>query len=338
MMRILVTGSAGFIGFHLARRLLLEGHQVTGLDAFIPYYDPRLKEARHKLLEAFPNFIGHRFDLAERGGALGGLRRILAESEAEVVVHLAAQAGVRHALEHPETYVSNNIQGSFHLLEALRRHPARHLLIASTSSAYGANREMPFRETQATATPLTIYAASKLAMEQMAHSYAHLWGQPTTAFRFFTVYGPWGRPDMAFFKFTEAILQGRPIEVYNHGRMERDFTFIDDLVEAIRRLIEVGPEAGKPVTEADSVSPVAPYRLVNIGLGRPAPLMGFIDAIERATGREAVRLLRPMQPGEVAATWADTTLLQALTGFRPATGIEEGVAAFVAWYRDHSGR
>jgi UDP-glucuronate 4-epimerase len=332
-MRILVTGSAGFIGFHLARRLLLEGHRVTGIDAFIPYYDPRLKEARHRLLEAFPAYTGHRIDMADAAA----LEQVLEAAEAEVVVHLAAQAGVRHALEHPESYVASNIQGSFHLLEGLRRRPVRHLLLASTSSAYGASREMPFRETQPAATPLTIYAASKLAMEHMAHSYAHLWGQPTTAFRFFTVYGPWGRPDMAFFKFTEAILEGRPIEVYNHGRMQRDFTYIDDLVEAIRRLVDIVPEAGKPVSAEDSVSPVAPYRLVNIGLGSPVPLMEFIDAIERAAGREAVRLLRPMQPGDVPATWADTRLLQALTGFRPSTGVEEGVAAFVAWYRGYRG-
>jgi UDP-glucuronate 4-epimerase len=333
-MRILVTGSAGFIGFHLARRLLQQGHEVTGVDAFIPYYDPKLKEDRHRLLEATPGYAGHRMDMADAPA----LERVMAAAAPEVVVHLAAQAGVRHALEHPETYVSSNIQGSFNLLEAVRRRPVRHLLLASTSSAYGANREMPFQETQAAATPLTIYSASKLAMEHMAHAYAHLWNQPTTAFRFFTVYGPWGRPDMAFFKFTDAILQGRPIEVYNHGQMERDFTYIDDLVEAIRRLIDVVPEAGKPVMAGDSLSPVGPYRLVNIGNGSPVPLMEFIDAIERATGREATRLLRPMQPGDVTATWADTSLLHALTGFRPSTKVEDGVRAFVAWYRDYFGR
>ncbi len=330
-MRILVTGSAGFIGFHLARRLLEEGHQVTGIDAFIPYYDPKLKEARHRLLESYPAYRGHRIDLVDAAA----VEHVVAEAKAEIVVHLAAQAGVRHALEHPESYVASNIQGSFHLLEALRRHPARHLLLASTSSAYGANRDMPFRETQPAATPLTIYAASKLAMEHMAHSHAHLRGQPTTVFRFFTVYGPWGRPDMAFFKFTAAILEGRPIEVYNHGRMERDFTYVDDLVEAIRRLMEVVPEAGRPVCPEDSISPVADYRLVNIGLGRPVPLMAFIDAIERAAGRKAERLLRPMQPGDVPATWADTRLLRALTGFDPSTEVGEGVAAFVGWYRGH---
>ncbi len=332
-MRILVTGSAGFIGFHLSRRLLAEGHQVTGLDSFIPYYDPRLKESRHRLLEATPGYTGHRLDMADAAA----LEAVVAGAAPEVVVHLAAQAGVRYALEHPETYVASNIQGSFNLLESVRRRPVRHLLLASTSSAYGANRDMPFREGQAAATPLTIYSASKLAMEHMAHAYAHLWGQPTTAFRFFTVYGPWGRPDMAFFKFTAAILRGEPIEVYNHGKMERDFTYIDDIVEAIVRLIPAVPEVGRPVAEADTLSPAAPFRLVNIGNGSPVPLMEFIAAIERAAGRPAECLMRPMQPGDVTATWADTGLLQALTGFRPATGVEEGVRAFVAWYRDYHG-
>jgi len=332
-MRILVTGSAGFIGFHLARRLLDEGHDVTGLDAFIPYYDVRLKEARHARLEALPGFHGHRLDMADAGA----LEALLADAKPEVVVHLAAQAGVRYALEQPASYIQSNILGTFNLLEALRRRPARHLLMASTSSAYGANREMPFREAHATATPLNMYSASKLATEHMAHAYAHLWRQPVTAFRFFTVYGPWGRPDMAFFKFTDAILKGRPIEVYNHGRMERDFTYIDDLVEAIHRLMPVVPEAGKPVAACDTLSPVAPWRLVNIGNSRPVQLMDFIAAIERAAGRKAVCEMRPMQPGDVTRTWADTTLLHALTGFRPTTDVDNGIKAFVAWYREYYG-
>ncbi|WP_135467903.1 SDR family NAD(P)-dependent oxidoreductase [Crenalkalicoccus roseus] len=332
-MNILVTGSAGFIGFHLARRLLHEGHRVTGLDAFIPYYDPRLKEARHRLLEAMPGFRGHVADMADAAA----LEAVLAETQAEVVVHLAAQAGVRYALEQPASYLHNNVQATFNLLEGLRRHPARHLLIASTSSAYGVGPEMPFRETAAAATPLNMYSASKLATEHMAHAYAHLWRQPVTAFRFFTVYGPWGRPDMAFFKFTDAILRGRPIDIYNHGRMERDFTYIDDLVEAILRLIPRVPEAGRPVAACDSLSPVAPYRLVNIGNSRPVPLLDFIAAIERATGRRAERNLLPLQPGDVPATWADTALLHALTGFRPATDVDAGIAAFVAWFRDYYG-
>ncbi len=329
-MNILVTGSAGFIGFHLARRLLREGHRVTGVDCFVPYYDLRLKEARHALLEAEPAYRGHRADLAEPGVT----ERLLEEAEPEIVVHLAAQAGVRYALEHPESYIASNIQASFHLLEALRRRPARHLLIASTSSAFGANESMPFRERDAAATPLNIYSASKLATEHMAHAYAHLWKQPITAFRFFTVYGPWGRPDMAFFKFTAKILKGEPIDIYNHGRMERDFTFIDDIVEAIIRLIPTVPEPGRPAGDFDSLSPVAPYRLVNIGNGQPVQLLDFIAAIERAAGREAIRNMMPMQPGDVTRTWADTTLLRALTGFAPTTDVVDGVAAFVDWYRD----
>lgn len=328
-MNILVTGSAGFIGFHLARRLLREGHRVTGVDAFIPYYDLRLKEARHALLEQEPGYRGHRADLADPAV----VPRLLEEATPEIVVHLAAQAGVRYALEHPESYIACNIQGSFNLLEGLRQRPARHLLMASTSSAFGANEAMPFRERDAAATPLNMYSASKLATEHMAHAYAHLWKQPITAFRFFTVYGPWGRPDMAFFKFTRAILAGETIDIYNHGRMERDFTYVDDIVEAILRLIPCLPESGRPACDEDSLSPAAPYRLVNIGNGQPVQLLDFIAAIERAVGRPAVRNLMPMQPGDVHRTWADTTLLRALTGFAPATPLQDGIDAFVEWYR-----
>ncbi|MBX9699615.1 MAG: SDR family NAD(P)-dependent oxidoreductase [Acetobacteraceae bacterium] len=332
-MQILVTGSAGFIGFHLARRLLREGHQVTGIDSFVPYYDLRLKEARHALLEAEPGYTGHRADLADPAV----VERLLAESAPEIVVHLAAQAGVRYALEHPESYIASNIQATFNLIEGLRRRPARHLLIASTSSAYGANESMPFRERDAAATPLNIYSASKLATEHMAHAYAHLWKQPITAFRFFTVYGPWGRPDMAFFKFTRAILRGEPIDIYNHGRMERDFTYIDDIVEAIVRLIPAVPEPGRPAHAEDTLSPVATYRLFNIGNGQPVQLLDFVAAIERAAGREAIRNMMPMQPGDVTRTWADTRLLRALTGFAPATAVQDGVAAFVQWYCEYHG-
>ncbi len=332
-MKTLVTGSAGFIGFHLARRLLAEGHEVVGIDAMVPYYDLTLKEARHRLLAQSPGFRPLILDLAD-AGRLGA---VMAEETPDVLVHLAAQAGVRYALEHPESYIHNNVVASYAVMEACRHHPVEHLLVASTSSAYGANMSMPFRETDAVATPLNIYAATKLATENIAHSYAHLWNQPTTAFRFFTVYGPWGRPDMALFKFTDAILRGRPIDVYNHGLMERDFTYVDDLVEAILRLVPCRPEIGKPVGPGDSLSPVAPYRLVNIGNANPVRLLEFIAAIERATGRAAERNLMDMQPGEVLKTWADSGLLQALTGYRPTTDVTTGVARFVEWFREYYG-
>jgi UDP-glucuronate 4-epimerase len=330
-MKILVTGSAGFIGFHLAQRLLDEGHSVTGIDAMVPYYDPRLKEARHARLARHAGFRPLLFDLADAARTAA----VVAEEAPDVVVHLAAQAGVRYALEHPETYIHNNVVATYALLEACRAHPPRHLLMASTSSAYGANQTMPFHETDTATTPLNIYAATKMATEHVGHCYAHLWHQPITMFRFFTVYGPWGRPDMAFFKFTDAILRGRPIDIYNHGRMERDFTYIDDLVEAITRLIPCVPVAAQAVAPGDSISPVAPFRVVNIGNARPVQLLEFIAEIERATGRPAIRNMMDMQPGEVLKTWADSSLLHALTGYRPTTDVATGVAAFVAWFRDH---
>jgi UDP-glucuronate 4-epimerase len=332
-MKVLVTGSAGFIGFHVSRRLLEAGHAVAGIDAMVPYYDVRLKEARHAQLARHAGFTPHLFDLTEAAR----LAEAMAAEAPEVVIHLAAQAGVRYALEHPESYIHANIQGTYTLLEACRARPVRHLLMASTSSAYGANTAMPFRETDAVATPLNIYAATKLATEQIGHSYAALWKQPITMFRFFTVYGPWGRPDMAFFRFTDAILRGRPIDVYNHGRMERDFTYVDDLVEAILRLVDCLPEAGRKVAECDSVSSVAPFRVVNIGNAQPVQLLDFIAEIEKACGREAIRNYMPMQPGEVLKTWADTSLLRALTGYLPSTDVATGVAAFVAWFRQHYG-
>ncbi len=330
-MKVLVTGSAGFIGYHLCRRLLDDGHEVAGLDAMVPYYDVRLKERRHALLGSSNAFRAHRVDLAE----MTPTARVVEEERPEVVVHLAAQAGVRYSLEHPESYVAANVVGTFNLLETIRRHPVRHLLLASTSSAYGANEEMPFREADRAATPLTIYAATKLASEHVGHCYAHLWNQPVTAFRFFTVYGPWGRPDMALFRFTDAALRDQPIAVHNHGRMERDFTYIDDLVEAIVRLIGRVPERGRPVGECDTLSPVAPYRLVNIGRGQPVGLLEFIDEIERCVGRPIRREMLPMQPGEVTRTWADATLLEALTGYRPSTPVSTGVGRFVAWFREY---
>jgi UDP-glucuronate 4-epimerase len=330
-MRYLITGSAGFIGFHLARRLLDRGDLVVGFDAMNSYYDVRLKHARHAILERFNNFRAHiaRLEDAE------ALRRAADDADPDVIVHLAAQAGVRYSITHPKAYADSNLVGSFNLLELAREIQPKHLLLASTSSAYGASDEMPFRETDKADHPLTLYAATKKAMEAMSHAYAHLFSVPTTCFRFFTVYGPWGRPDMALFKFVDAIERGLPIDIYGMGRMRRDFTYVADLVEAIDRLTLCVPEAGRPVLVegvADSLSPVAPWRLVNIGGGEPIGLLPFIEIIERVLRKPAIRNMLPMQPGDMAETFADARLLEALTGFRPRTSIEEGVSAFVDWY------
>ena len=331
-MRILVTGTAGFIGFHLARRLIAEGHEVTGVDGMTPYYDVALKTARHAILKRHNGFAGHELMLED----MPGLVRVAEESKPEAIIHLAAQAGVRYSLEQPRDYVETNLVGTFNILELAKAHAVRHLMLASTSSVYGGNQTMPFHETDAADHPLTIYAATKKATEAMSHAYSHLWKIPTTAFRFFTVYGPWGRPDMALFKFVEAMLQGRPIEVYNNGEMARDFTFIDDLVEGVVRLLATPPVIGEPARGApDSLSPVAAWRVVNIGHGDPVPLGAFIDAVERATGRTAIRHNMPLQHGDPVATFADSSLLKALTGYHPATGIEDGVQAFWTWYREH---
>ena len=329
-MHFLITGTAGFIGFHVARRLLADGHQVTGIDNFSAYYDPALKTARNAVLERHHNaFVVHRTDLADAEA----VHAIWSEARPDVVIHLAAQAGVRYSIDHPDAYVSANLIGTYNVLEACRRHPPRHLLAASTSSAYGANVEMPFRETDRAVHPLTLYAATKGATELMGHSYSHLFGVPTTFFRFFTVYGPWGRPDMALFKFTRAILAGEPIEIYGEGKMSRDFTYIDDLVEAIVRLVDVVPGAG-PAVEGDTLSPAAPWRMVNIGGGTPSGLMDYVEALERALGREADKVFLPMQDGDVPATFASADLLERLIGYKPSTPISEGVPAFVAWYRE----
>jgi UDP-glucuronate 4-epimerase len=333
MRRVLITGTAGFIGYHLARLLLAEGWAVHGYDGMTDYYDVALKRRRHAMLRQNPHFAATEAMLEDQAA----LAAAFEAAAPEVVVHLAAQAGVRYSLEAPRAYVDSNVTGSFNVLEEARRAGVRHLLLASTSSVYGANPVMPFAEAHKADTPLTIYAATKKAMEAMAHANAHLWGVPTTAFRFFTVYGPWGRPDLALYKFVDAILNDRPIEVYNHGEMWRDFTYIDDLCRAIRLLVDAVPVAGEAVSEADTISPVAPFRVVNIGGGRPVKLTDFVDAIEAALGRPAHRVHLPMQPGDVPATHADTALLEALTGFRPETTVAEGVSRFVAWYRDYHG-
>ncbi|WP_109809654.1 NAD-dependent epimerase/dehydratase family protein [Sphingosinithalassobacter portus] len=336
MRTALVTGSAGFIGSFVCERLLRDGFRVIGLDAMTDYYDVSLKQQRiDRLLQSehFRSIEGY----AETPGLVSDLFAI---EKPDVVVHLAAQAGVRYSIENPRSYLNSNIVGTFEVLEAARAYPPQHLLLASTSSTYGANTEMPYRETDKADHQMSFYAATKKATENMSHSYAHLFGLPVTIFRFFTVYGPWGRPDMALFKFAKAILDGRPIDVYNHGDMMRDFTYIDDLVEAIRLLIDVPPVRpgeGAKVPEGDSLSPVASWRVVNIGNSNAVQLTDFIDAVEEATGHKAQRNLMPMQAGDVPATWADAELLKTLTGYAPRTRVNDGVKQFVKWYREYFG-
>jgi UDP-glucuronate 4-epimerase len=335
-MNILITGSAGFIGFHLAKLLLREGFIVHGFDAMTDYYDVTLKQRRHQALLQHPNFTATQgmledADLFDRVGD---------QARPDVIVHLAAQAGVRYSLENPRAYIDTNIVGSFNVLETARRLQVKHLMMASTSSVYGANDQMPFAETDKADTQLTIYAATKKANESMGHSYAHLWNLPITMFRFFTVYGPWGRPDLALYKFVHAILENRPIDIYNHGDMYRDFTYVDDLVRAIRLLMDVipqRPDLGADIPPWDSLSPVAPYRVVNIGNSDKVRLLDFIDAIEDALGKKAIRNYMDMQKGDVPATWADATALHELTGYRPQTDVKQGIGEFVAWFRDYYG-
>ena len=330
----LISGSAGFIGYYLGQRLLTDGFRVIGVDSLSDYYDPNLKRRRQANLLQNAGFSAVNEPI-EKPGLLADL---FAEHRPDIVVHLAAQAGVRYSIDNPRSYLESNLVGTFELLEAARAHQPQHMLLASTSSAYGANTEMPYRETMKADHQMSFYAATKKATEAMAHSYAHLFDLPVTMFRFFTVYGPWGRPDMALFKFTRAMLAGEAIDVYNHGEMMRDFTFVEDLVEAIRRLIDaapVRPESAEDIAEGDSLSPVAPWRVVNIGNSKPVQLGDMIAAIEDALGMKAKRNLMPMQPGDVPATWADVELLRTLTGYVPETDIREGVRRFVAWYRDY---
>lgn len=331
-MRILVTGAAGFIGFHLSRRFLDRGDTVVGLDNLNAYYDVRLKEARLGLLRESPRFEFVKADLGD-ADAIG---RVLADPF-DAIVNLAAQAGVRYSLESPHTYVDSNVKGFLNILEAVRRSPSTHLVFASTSSIYGLNTALPFGEDQNTDHPVSLYAATKKANEAMAHSYAHLFGIPCTGLRFFTVYGPWGRPDMALFKFTRGILAGEPIPVFNEGRMIRDFTYVDDIVEGVLRITDRPP---KPDPGWDSHRPhaatsSAPWRIYNIGNHQRVELMRYVRALEEALGMKARLDLLPMQPGDVQATEADTSALEAATGFRPGTPIDEGVKRFVAWYREY---
>lgn len=334
MKKILVTGSAGFIGYHLTRLLLEEGFAVHGFDGMTDYYDVGLKMRRHQMLKQHEAFACTEAMLEDKEA----LARIATDFAPDVIVHLAAQAGVRYSLENPRAYIDSNVVGTFNVMEAARGMEVDHLLMASTSSVYGANEEMPFAEIDKADTPLTIYAATKKANEAMGHAYAHLYDLPVTMFRFFTVYGPWGRPDMALFKFTDAILRGRPIDVYNNGEMYRDFTYVTDLVRGIRLLVDAVPPS--PGTRAaavpgDSLSPAAPFRVVNIGNSDKVRLLDFIEEIERALDRKAVRNLMPMQAGDVPATWADADLLKALTGYKPQTGVRVGIAQFVDWFRDY---
>lgn len=335
-MTVFITGTAGFIGFHLARLLLDQGHVVHGYDGMTDYYDVRLKRARHALLRQYPRFTATEALLEDDAT----LQAAVAAARPRAIVHLAAQAGVRYSIEHPRAYIDANIIGSFNVMEAARRQQVAHLLMASTSSVYGANTDMPYAETDKCDTQMSFYAATKKAGEAMAHAWAHIHGVPTTMFRFFTVYGPWGRPDMAYFKFTRAILAGEPIDIYNHGDMWRDFTYVEDLVRAIAMLIDAVPppvHGRQPADaiEGDSLSPVAPWRVVNIGNSDKVRLLDFIDAIEQCLGKKAIRSYLPMQPGDVPATWADASLLQRLTGYRPQTEFREGVRRFVDWYRQY---
>ncbi|WP_170371669.1 GDP-mannose 4,6-dehydratase [Ruegeria arenilitoris] len=337
MQRVLITGTAGFIGFHLAKLLLSEGFQVHGYDGMTDYYDVTLKQRRHQMLLQTPGFSATE-DLLENHERL---MQVADEFQPEVIVHLAAQAGVRYSLEHPRSYIDSNVVGTFNVMEVARQHKVGHLLMASTSSVYGANEDMPFTEVEKADTQLTIYSATKKANEAMGHSYAHLWDLPTTMFRFFTVYGTWGRPDLALYKFVDAILDGRPIDIYNHGEMYRDFTNVNDLVRGIRLLIDavpVRPDSPEDIEEGDSLSPVAPFRVVNIGNGDKVRLMDFVEAIEEAVGTKAIRNYMPMQMGDVPATWANTDLLQRLTGYRPQTDFKDGIAQFVEWFREYHGK
>ncbi len=336
---ILVTGAAGFIGFHTARRLLAEGHSVVGLDNLNAYYDPKLKEARLALLAASPAFRFVKLDLEDRAGMEALFADATAEGGFGTVIHLAAQAGVRHSLTHPHDYVDSNVMGTLHVLEGCRYHGVGHLVFASTSSAYGLNAQLPLSEGVGANHPLTIYAATKLATEGMAHSYAHLYGLPCTGLRFFTVYGPWGRPDMALFKFTKAMLAGEPIQVFGYGKHNRDFTYVDDIVDGIVRAAAQIPEPNDTwdAEHPDPATSRAPWRVLNIGATRKVNLLHFIETLERCLGVEAKKEMLPMQQGDILETHADTARLHALTGYEPKVGVEEGIGRFVAWYREYFG-
>ena len=332
-MKVLVTGAAGFIGMHVAQRLLERGDEVVGVDNLNAYYDVALKQARLDLLAQHSGFRFVRLDIADTD-AVG---KLFHREGFQRVVHLAAQAGVRYSLDNPQVYVQSNLVGFVNVLEGCRYGTVEHLVYASSSSIYGGNKKMPFSEHDNVDHPISLYAATKRSNELMAHTYSHLFGLPTTGLRFFTVYGPWGRPDMSYFKFTKAILEGRPIEVFNHGKMQRDLTYVDDIVEGVVRVLDRPPRA-QPDFDAmhpDPASSSAPFRIYNIGSHRPVDLMTFINVLERALGREAEKELLPLQDGDVVATYAQTEALQAAIGFVPVTSITEGIGRFVDWYRSY---
>jgi UDP-glucuronate 4-epimerase len=331
MENILITGCAGFIGFHLSKRLLDEGKPVVGVDNLNPYYDVNIKKARLAQLQGRPGFRFFEMDLADRQG----MRRLFEKNAFPVVVNLAAQAGVRYSLTCPEAYIDSNLVGFGNVLEACRRQGVKHLVYASSSSVYGGNTRMPFSTRDGVDHPLSLYAATKRANELMAHVYSHLYGLPTTGLRFFTVYGPWGRPDMALFLFTKAILEDRPIEVFNHGKMRRDFTYIDDVAEGVVRVMEKIPQSNPDADNSEPDCGRAPFHVYNIGNNRPVELMTFIETLERKLGKRARLTLLPMQPGDVPATCADVDDLARDTGFKPSTSIEEGIERFVSWYRQY---
>jgi len=329
----LITGAAGFIGFHLSKRLLEDGYRVLGFDNLNDYYDPNLKFARLEILKGFPGFSFFKTDLADSDG----LARLFKDNPVDVVVNLAAQAGVRYSLTNPQAYVESNLVGFVNILECCRHHDVKHLVFASSSSVYGANTNMPFSVHDNVDHPVSLYAASKKSNELMAHTYSHLFDLPCTGLRFFTVYGPWGRPDMALFLFTKAILEGRPIDVFNHGKMKRDFTYIDDIVEGVVRVMRHLPDSNPDWTgdAPDSGTSYARYKIYNIGNNNPVQLMDFIEAIENALGKKAIRNYMDLQPGDVPATYADVDDLIKDVGFKPDTSIEEGIGRFVEWYRDY---
>ena len=330
---VLLTGAAGFIGFHVAQRLLSGGRKVLGVDSLNNYYDPKLKQARLNILGNHRDFTFVKLDLANRAES----KSLFEQQRPSVVIHLAAQAGVRHSLQHPHAYVDANLEGFTNVLEGCRHNGCKHLVFASSSSVYGANKKLPFSVQDNVDHPINLYAASKKANELMAHAYSHLYGIPATGLRFFTVYGPWGRPDMAMFLFARAILAGEPIKLFNHGRMRRDFTFVDDVSQALVRLIDRPPQR-RPEWDAnhpDPSSSSAPWKIYNIGNNHPEDLMQVVELLEKEFGRTAVKEMLPMQPGDVEATYADVADLERDIGFRPSTSIEDGIASFAKWYREY---